>query len=232
MRRILKSFRMLLTQTFREGILFVILLTPFLVGLLFKFVIPKINVFFSDILTYYYPLFDLLLTTLTPYMFSFVASMTMLDEYDSNIISHISITPVKKSGYLISRLLFPTAIAFIVTIGMLLLFKISKWNFLEIIIVSLLTSLMSISLSLIIFSFSKNKTEGMAIAKLSGLLAMGIFIPYFIFDDIQYLFGIFPSFWITKYFQTSNVWYAILSFIILAGWLLPLYYRFNKKISK
>lgn len=236
-KKIMKSFRMLLIQTFREGILFVILLAPLLIGILFKFVIPEVNVLLSkefneeNILTSYYPLFDLLLAVLTPYMFSSVASMTMLDEYDSNIINHISITPIKKSGYLISRLVIPTIFAFVVTIFMLFVFTISKWNLLEIVIVSFLTSIMSISLALIMFSFSKNKTEGMAIAKLSGLLAMGIFIPYFISDNIQYVFGIFPSLWIAKYFQSGNLLYAMFAIILLIVWILPLYHKFTKKLS-
>lgn len=237
MKATMKSFKMLVTQVSKDGILLVVLFAPILMGLLFKLGVPlgeriiASNLGKEDFFKDYYVLFDLMLAVMTPYMFCFVASMTMLDEFDNNIINHLAITPIRKKGYLISRLIFPSIIAALASLIILLIFSLSKWSFAMMIIICLLTSLMSISVSLIVFSYSHNKVEGMAIAKLSGLVIIGMFIPYSIDNNIQYVFSILPSFWIAKFKMEPGIIFFLLSMISSIIWIIVLYKRFIKKLS-
>lgn len=44
------------------------------------------------------------------------------------------------------------------------------------------------------FGIRGNKVEGMALAKVSALVMVGLIIPFVITDSIQYVFSFIPSF--------------------------------------
>ncbi|QVK16767.1 ABC transporter permease [Mycoplasmatota bacterium] len=237
MRAIIKSFRIFLSQISRDGMLIMILISPVLAGFFFRFGIPEIEKQLvnylgqASVISDYYGLIDLFLVTMTPYMFCFAAAMTMLDEYDNNIINHLTVTPIRKKGYLISRLVIPTLLSFVASIFILLIFSLTSWSIVMVIIICFLTSFMSMSLSLIVFSFSKNKIEGMAVAKLSGLVMIGLVIPYFIDNGTQYLFSFLPSFWIAKLMISPNYLSFLYATITSILWIWLLYKKFDKKLS-
>lgn len=237
MRAIIKSFRIFLNQISRDGMLIMLLITPILTAFFFRFGIPVIETKLvnylgqESVISDYYGLIDLFLVTMTPYMFCFAAAMTMLDEYDNNIINHLIVTPIRKKGYLISRLVIPTVLSFVASIIMLLIFSLTSWSMWMVLIICFLTSVMSMSLSLIVFSFSKNKIEGMAVAKLSNLILIGLVVPYFVDNGTQYLFSFFPSFWIAKLMMSPSYLFFLLATITGILWIWLLYKKFNKKLS-
>lgn len=55
--------------------------------------------------------------------------MVMLGEIDDNISKYLIITPIGKSGYLISRLGIPAILAFAITVILLLTFSLTKISF-------------------------------------------------------------------------------------------------------
>ncbi|XMB73048.1 ABC transporter permease [Mycoplasmatota bacterium WC30] len=238
MNAIKKSFRIFVLQLTKDGMLIMILIAPILVGTIFKFGVPFIELqltryFVKDvILGDYFLLFDLLLATLTPYLISFAASMTMLDEYDSNLINHLCVTPLGKRGYLISRVVLPLLLAFIISIVIVSVFSLTSWSLLMVISICLLTSLLSLTSTLIVFSFSNNKIEGLALAKLSGVVMIGIVVPFTITSEVQYYFLILPSFWIGKLTLDLSLNIFIISFFSILIWVFVLYKKFLRKLSK
>ena len=238
MNAIIKSFRIFILQLTKDGMLIMILIAPLLIGTIFKFGIPFLELqltsyFDKDvILKDYFILFDLLLATLTPYLVSFAASMTMLDEFDSNLINHLCITPLGKKGYLISRVVLPILIAYIISIIIVSVFSITSWSFIMIISICLLTSLLSFTSTLIVFSFSKNKIEGLALAKLSGIVMIGIVVPFTLSSEVEYYFSLLPSFWIGKFTLELSFSYFLISFISILIWIYVLYRKFLLKLSK
>ena len=159
MNAIMKSFRIFVLQLTKDGMLIMILIAPLLIGTIFKFGVPFIELQVTEyfnkdvILGDYFILFDLLLATLTPYLIGFAASMTMLDEYDSNLINHLCVTPLGKKGYLISRIILPLFLAYLISIIIVAVFSLTSWSFLMLITICLLTSLLSLISTLIVFSF-------------------------------------------------------------------------------
>lgn len=84
--------------------------------------------------------------------------------------------------------------------------------------------------SLLVIAISSNKVEGMAIGKLSGGFGMILFVPLIIKGPVQYVFSLFPMFWIGKYIQ-DETWIALpLSLILFVGWIYCLMRKFRKKI--
>jgi len=234
---LLRSFGMFIRQILNDSMLYAVLVAPLLAGGLFRFGIPKIEsalcAYFgqASILGSYYLLFDLFLAVLTPYLFCFASSMVMLAEYDENMATYLAVTPVGKRGYILSRLGFPAALSFFASAAVLHFFSLTEWSVSRLLLVCALTALLSITEALMVVSFSRNRVEGMAVAKLTGIVMLGLPVPFFLFSGIQYLFSLLPSFWIAKVFVGDNYLMVFPALLISAGWLWVLYGKFERKLS-
>lgn len=238
MNAVLKSFMIFIKQISRDGVLIMVLLAPVLMGFFFRFGIPAVEGLLTDHLKTeecirpYYGIIDLMLASMSTYMYCFVVAMTMLDEYDSNIIHHLTVTPLRKNGYLFSRLYLPTGIGFLASLIIVNLFALTQWTLQKMIIICILTSIMAMSIALIIFSFSKNKVEGMAVAKISGLFLVGLAVPYFIDSNLQYLFVVFPAYWVAKVMIEPGHMFVTAALITSLAWFILLNKRFHQKLSR
>ncbi|MHC1747322.1 MAG: ABC transporter permease [Cellulosilyticaceae bacterium] len=237
MKAIFISFKQFLLQISRDSMLLVICLSPIITGIVFKFAIPIAERVLCNyfekvvILSPYYLLFDIFLAIITPYMFCFASAMVILEEKDTNITNYLSVTPVGKTGYLLSRLGFPAVISAAFSAIILIFFSLTDTDILIAVALATLTSPIGVIISLLIVSLSSNKVEGMAIAKLGGLIILGVAIPFFITDTRQYWGAFLPSFWVTKIviaFSTGNL---LIGIGVIAVWMYLLSHRFNKQIS-
>ncbi len=236
MRPILKSFAMFLRQIRNDSMLVIVCFAPILYISLFHFAIPRIETlicrYFSlpAALSPYYRMFDLLLIMLTPFMFCFASAMLMLEEYDGKLSSYLSVTPVGKNGYLFSRMLLPSLIAGVVSLLLLVFFSFADWALSTLIWVTLLSGFSAIIQTMLIFSYSRNKVEGMAIAKISGLLMLGLPIPFLMHTNLQYLFSLVPSFWISTYVLTEDVWALAFGFLTSGIFIFFIHRKFLDKL--
>jgi len=121
MKALLSSFNQFCIQIAKDKMLLMVCIAPFLTGLLFKYGIPfaesKLTDYFAQtaILSPYYLMFDLFFVSISPILFCFASAMVILGEIDDKISSYLAVTPIGKSGYLISRLVFPTILAVLAT---------------------------------------------------------------------------------------------------------------------
>jgi fluoroquinolone transport system permease protein len=233
---LLRTFRIFIRQITEDDMLWAVCLAPLLAGLVFKFGIPfaekQLCGYFglNAILTPYYLLFDLFLCLLTPYMFCYASSMVMLIEHDANLTGYMAVTPVGRTGYILSRLAIPAALSFAAAVIVMLFFSLTAWRLGLLLIISFLMCALSIAGSMIIFSFSRNKVEGMAIAKLSGLFMLGLPVPFFMTSSVQYLFSPLPTFWLAKLCLNRNPLFLLPALVTLLVWLWLLYRRFSLKL--
>ncbi|MDL2244051.1 ABC transporter permease [Parabacteroides sp. OttesenSCG-928-J18] len=229
------SVKILLKQISRDNMVGVLCVAPLLVALLFYFGIPILSSLleteynFKD-LSEYGRLFDLLLAVLTPYLFGFASAMVILEEIDEHIVPSFYASPLGRKGYLISRLLFPTIISILITVLIISAFHLSDLGAVLLIVLSVLAAIVCLIPFLLIVTLAKNKVEGMALAKISGLILIGLFIPFFITSNTQYIFAFMPSFWLAKLIISSNYLYMIPTLICSFVWLWILYDKFCKKI--
>jgi fluoroquinolone transport system permease protein len=232
-----RSFVQFILQIFEDDMLWAVCIAPFLAGVLFRFGIPYAERLLCEhfdklsILSDYYLLFDLFLSLITPYMFCYASTMVLLGEADTGMSAYMAVTPVGRRGYIVSRLVFPALISFIVSIPVMLFFKLTVWPFWLLLLICFLMSALSVAVSLLIFSFSHNKVEGMAIAKMSGLFMLGLPVPFFLKSDVQYLFSPLPSFWTTKLSVDTNLLFLLPAVITLLLWMWVLYRKFSLKLK-
>lgn len=237
MRPLIRSFSMFVRQVFKDSMLVAVCFAVVIAAFFIRFGIPALEnilcVYFQKkfILADYYLLFDLLLALITPYLLCFASALMMLTEYDENISGYLAVTPVGKKGYILSRLAFPATIAFIVSVVLMHWFTLSAWARGMILITCLLTSLTSFAVALLLFASSHNRVEGMAMAKLSGLLMLGLPVPFFMKSNMQFFFSPLPSFWIAKLCLEQNTIFLLLAVLSSLIWIWPLYRKFKKKIA-
>jgi len=234
-KRLSISFMQYINQIARDAMLFLSCLAPVLYGLFIKFGIPVAEKFLTgyysrkEVLVPYFLIFDLFLVVLTPMMFSFASSMVILGEIDDGITKYMSVTPLGRGGYLISRLILPLTFSFVVSIIVMNVFSLTINSFEIIIALSFLSSVLGFMTTMMVVSLSANKVEGMAITKMSGISMIGIILPFFVLTRIQYLAILLPSFWMAKFALEGKITYLILCVMVSAGWILLLLRKFMKK---
>ncbi|MEA4847347.1 MAG: ABC transporter permease [Clostridiaceae bacterium] len=237
MKPLLRSFSMFVRQIFKDSMLAAVCAATVLTAFFIRFGIPETENLLCGyfgkeaILKDYYLLFDLLLALITPYMLCFASAMMMLTEYDENMTGYLAVTPVGKRGYILSRLVFPAGIAFAVSIIIMKWFSLTVWSNGMILLASLMTCIASVAVAMLLFAFSHNRVEGMAVGKLSGLLMLGLPVPFFLPANVQYLFSPLPSFWIAKLCMMQNIIFLLPALVSSLIWIWFLYRKFNRKIA-
>ena len=236
MSTIINSFKSFIKQIVNDNLLYGVIFAPFLTAFFFRFAIPYLESLLcahfnmTSVLSNYYLLFDLFLALITSYMFCFVSAMVMLTEHDENMSSYLAVTPIGLSGYIISRLCIPAIISFIVSVFLLVIFSLTHWNIGIAIIACFFSALLSVIVALIIYSLSKNRVEGMAMYKLSGIFMLGLLIPFFVLSSVQYFFFFLPSFWIAKIVIDNNIIYTLPLILTTFLWFSLMYKKFIKKL--
>jgi fluoroquinolone transport system permease protein len=227
---------MFLRQIAKDSMLYLVLAAPVLAAFAFRFGISNLeNLLCSyfgkaSVLAPYYLLFDLLLATLTPYMVCFASSMVMLTEQDENLADYMAVTPVGRRGYVVSRLGFPAVAAFLASVVLLRLFSLTGLSLPDLLAICLLTDLLGVTVSLLIVCFSHNRVEGMALAKLAGVLMLGLPVPFFLSSGVQYLFSPLPSFWIAKFSLEGGALPLFPALLLSLLWIWMLYGRYDRKV--
>lgn len=227
------NFKHMMLCVRKDGMLVMACFAPLLCGCFFKFLLPIF------ITTFHLPNFeslpsicDLLLLVITPIMFCFISAMIILEEIDDHICGYLAITPLTKRGYLYSRLGLPTLLAIFFTLPIFMIFQLSNHSIFFVFLFSCLASLQGLIISLIIISFSSNKLEGMACAKLSSLSGIGMIIPFLLSDTQQYYFAFLPTFWLSKSFMNFDFFSIMLTLVTSMLWILLLSHKFIRKITK
>lgn len=220
----------------KDLMLFVCLVAPILIGLVFRLGVPFLEELLCDyfdkveIIKPYYAIFDLIIVIMTPVMFVFSSILFMLEEYDFGIVKYYAVTPVQGKGYFFARIIVPSIIGFIYNFVLLLIFHVSSLDILNVFLFSLLGTIIGISTAMPVLAFAKNKLEGMALVKMSGLFIAGIPVVYFINEPIKYLFSFLPSFWFSKFSIDTNLWYFVFSLGLSLAFIIPLYYKYQRNI--
>lgn len=236
MKPLFRSFGLFIRQIATDNMLWAVCLAPIITALIFRYGIPYAETLLCfyfhrrTILADYYLLFDLWLDLMPSYMLCFASAMVILTERDENMASYMAVTPVGKTGYIISRLIFPAAIGLVYAILLTYIFSLTDWNIMLLSAVSLLMSLSSVAANLLIISFSRNKVEGMAMAKIASLIFLGLVVPFFILTDAQYFASFLPSFWAAKLSMDENSLFMIPALLVSSAWILIFRHSFERKL--
>lgn len=233
---ILKSFNKFISEIWCDIMLSVVLVVPILAGIVFKFIIPLAENYLcrimntSTFLSPYYGIFDILLMFLPSLMFCFASVMVILEQLDSGISKYLVVTPLGKSGYIMSQIGIPSVICFFYSIILCVIFKLSYIPLSSIILISIISVITGICLSLLIIAFSHNKIEGMALTKFSSFIIIGAIIPFFVESNMKYLCMLLPTFWVSEFFIEGSYIFIIAGLLLSSAICYYSYKKFEKKI--
>jgi len=231
------SFLMFVRQIAADSMLVMSTAAPILAGTAFRFGLPPLEAFLSHrlghpVIAPYYALVDAFLAILAPYMLCFASSMVILEERDAGIVSCLAVTPVGRIGYVASRLVIPSLIAAAVTVVVLSAFGLSGMGLRVRLAVSAASAILATSFALLIPAASRNRVEGMAIAKLCGLILAGIAVPFVVRSPWRFLAAPLPSFWVGEALSRARP-FAWLAFIgVSLVWVAALYPLFCRRIER
>lgn len=228
--------RRFFAQIWSDVMLAALICVPLVMGMAFRFGVPALEAclcgrFAVDgILAPYYPVFDLLLSIMTPMMFTAAGAMVILDEADAGIARAIAVTPVGRNGYLASRIGVPALLSMGYCVGVLAVFRLTDLDVVRIVLLALCSGALGVVVALLITSFAKNKVEGMALSKLSGLFVLGLPAAILVPAPFKYLAGILPTLWMTELVTGKSLLYVLPALITSALWAALFAKRFSKKI--
>ena len=186
------SFKMFIRNIFSDGMLSAIICIPLILAAIYRFVFPLIVQHYPMLKDFnlYYPILDLFLAIMCPYMICFASVLVVLDETDMKINRYITITPLGKKGYLISRLLISVLFAAIVSFVLLSFCSVSDMSLWTTFIISILATILSVVAAMIILAYAGNKVEGMALAKVSALVMVGLILLLQIVPNMYFHFSL------------------------------------------
>jgi fluoroquinolone transport system permease protein len=137
------------------------------------------------------------LASTIPMLVGTLTGLRVLDDRDEDVIRYFAVTPLARRGYLMYRLLLPSVICLVLSAAFLLLSGLSPFR-LESLFALILFGLEAPWFTLLLAAFSANKVEGLAFAKLGGLLIAGPAAASFLPGAWQWLAAWIPSFWAAK----------------------------------
>lgn len=236
MKTILAAFRQFVRAIWQDAMLAACVVAPVLLAVLLRYGVPALEGAIAratgatHTLTPYYALFDLFLSLMTPLMLCFSGVMVVLEELDDGTAKYLMVTPLRKVGYLTSRIGILTALSVGYNVALLALFSLSGLPLALNLLAALANALVSVSVAMLVLGFAKNKLEGMALVKLSGFFFLGYIAAYFLSQPLAYAAGVLPGYWLALMTREQNPLWVLPAFAVACGWIVLLYRRFAARV--
>lgn len=229
-----------LLNVIRDPLLKWMILMPFLIALLFRFLVPALTDWAAPMLdiTPFYPMIMSVIVVFVPAMYGVCIGFLILDERDDGMISALKVTPVSITSYLAYRALAPMAISFVSTLVAFPLAGLTGIDVTTLVIVAFISSLEAPFFAMVFAAFAENKVQGFAIQKLMGAVLMIPLLAYLIDPAWEFVFYLIPTFWPVKAFWVgaaggANFWLYIVGGVAYHLILLAVLLRiFNRKIHR
>lgn len=226
-----------LVRTLRADLmLFFMLPVPLLAAVAFRVLVPIVEGLLTAyfhvpaLLSPYYLLIDLLTASMAPLLLAYVSIMVVLEERDDGLARYLAVTPLGRMGYLLSRVGIPVLFGAVYTVPLLTLFSLTRPALWLVPLLALAGGLSGAIAALLVPSLAENKVEGMALTKLSTLLLLGLFVPFFVDGPLRYLAAPLPSFWMAELAISTQGWYLLPALATTVAWLVGLCRRFSRKL--
>ncbi|MFZ1561690.1 MAG: hypothetical protein WAT37_17275 [Saprospiraceae bacterium] len=199
---------------FRDPSLRTFLVFPLILLSLIIWGLPPLLEKYNFLLTYL-PIFLVVAIIENTQMFTFISTMVLIDEKETEVAKVYGILPFTKLHYLVSRFLIPYLFTAAINIILLLIQPYYAISILNNLIISFLTALIVPVYVLAINSIVKNRLQGMVYIKAFNMLVLIPIAAFFVPDRIKHVFGIFPTHWIfqTIVNVTNNVSIGAISII-------------------
>ncbi len=142
-------------------------------------------------------------------LFAMIYGFIILDEHDEDVIDFISITPLRKAGYLTYKLIMPMLLSGSFFLFVIYATSLIQLNLIHGIGIAIMVAIEAAIGTLFLVAFSENKVEGLAFSKVLGIMYLAIPLVFFWNSSWHWISVFLPPFWIAKAFihsQASSIW--------------------------
>ena len=163
-----------------------------------------------------------------------VFGFVLLDEKEDHTLKAMLVTPVPFHQYVMYRVGGPALLAFFIVVAQVLFINQALVPLWQLLLISAGASLAAPIAALFYATFAENKVQGFAVSKFAGLAGWLIILGWIVAEPWQWLFGLFPPFWISKAYwmalEGHGLWWVVLiaGMVLQTGLILLLVQRFNK----
>lgn len=194
----------------------------------------------SIVLSNHYPMIVAFIAVFNGALLSGVVSgFLLLDEREGETMRAMLVTPIPVSRYLLYRVVMPTVTGFVmVLIELVVLNPLAPLPLWQMLLITAGSSLVAPVGALFFASFAENKVQGFALMKITGIGGMLIAGAWFVDTPLQYLFGLFPPFWVSKAYwmalEGAAMWPAALTLgiVLQIGMIVWLMGQFKRTIYR
>jgi len=169
-----------------------------------RYAIPWINDLIVDTpaftfnLADYYPVLIGYMLYVGALLAGMIIGFIVLDERDDNTLKALMVTPMSLRQYMWYRLLVPAVIGFVFVLAMFLLINLEVPALWQMILLAIVNGMTASWIMLIFAIFAQNKVQGFAVQKVLGTVGLILFGSWFFAAPLEYLTGIFPTYWFLK----------------------------------
>ena len=180
---------------FRDPSLKSFLVLPVVLFVLIVWVVPPL-VEKYDFLLPYLSLFLVVAVIENTQMFSFISSMVLIDEKETEVAKIYGIVPLTKFQYFVSRFLFPYLFTVFLNVVLLIVQPFFSIGLAANVLISLLAALVVPVYVLTINSIVQNRMQGMVYVKALNMLVLLPICAFFVPNKFTHFFGLLPTHWI------------------------------------
>lgn len=187
-------------------------------------------------LTAHHRIIQIFFTLIVSLVYGIISAFIILEERDEEILSYIRITPLSMKGYLLYRIGF----AYFSTMGAVLVLTTAlrvtnAFSLFDSIYLFAVVPLESILLTLVVTTFARDKVEGLAIAKIAGILPFAAVGAFYLGSAWKLLLLIVPPAWITMTVEAESpgkrIFFLLGSIVIHLGYAALLLKQFRKRAA-
>ncbi len=240
MKNILTLLRYDMKQIARDSMLMLLVSVPLIMVIVIRAILPLMD---ANLATYnlqiqdYMPLiFSYFFLMLCPSLFGLASALLLLDDLDDQILLMIRVTPLQYPAYLWYRIAFFTMIPsflYILLTSVLMSYPILHWP--GFILIAAVASLFGPMFTLLILSLARNKIEGIAMMKATGIFLIAPVAGFFITSWHRNLFYFLPTYAPLKAFWalsdgSFDLVGILLGLLILFLWITALWKLASRKL--
>ena len=127
-----------------------------------------------------------------------IFGFALLDEKENDTLTAMLVTPVPFRQYIGYRVALPTLLGVIIIAGMMWGIGLALVPWWQVLLLAAGGSLGAPIAALFYVTFAENKVQGFAMSKFISIAGWIILIAWFVDEPWQWLFGLFPPYWICK----------------------------------
>ncbi len=225
-----------LRQIIRDPIMAIFMILPLILIVVFKLIVTLLIPFILthvefDVSPYLHYVF-VFVVIMCGSMLGIVSGFMMIDERDGNITQLMSVTPLGRSGYLINRLFLASALSVLYSILSYYVLDVVELPVISVLFLSLLSSIYSVIVGLLIFTFADDKVKGLTFAKAINSLNLFAFTDLLSLKWLTVLSWFFPPYWVTMIIKSPHsVLLYGLALLVHTVWVFVLIRHFWRKES-